>query len=249
MFPGRKRRLIAGGFRRRGRARRAGPAAIPQLRFQRRFRGRFVKGYDRTGGFYGRFRQNGELKFHDVDLDDAVVDSAGAITASVCLIPQGVTEKTRVGRKCTIRSINWDYEIDLPEKVAQATPPVPEHFRIIMYLDKQANGATATVTGILESADYQSFNNLANSSRFYTLMDRRFTMQYTAAIGITASSDWPQQLRRGSFYKRCNIPLEFDSTMGVITEIRSNNIGVLLITRGGVGGFASKIRLRFSDGS
>ncbi len=178
-----------------------------------------------------------------------MIVSAGAITPSINLIAQGVTESERVGRKCTIKSISWNWEIDLPEKVAQATPPAPEFYRIIMYLDKQCNGATATVLGILEAADYQSFNNLANSSRFVTLCDKRLVMNYTAAIGITASSDWPQQLRSGFFYKRCNIPLEFDSTTGAITEIRSNNIGVLLITRGGLGGFASKIRLRFSDGS
>ncbi len=233
----RRRRIVSRGFRQ------------PAFRYTRAYRGRFAKGYDRTGGFYGRFQQNGELKFFDLDLDDAVVVSTGAITDSINLIPQGVTEKTRVGRKCTIKSIAWDYEVLLPEKVAQATPPAPEYTRIIMYLDRQANGATATVATILASADYQSFNNLANSSRYRTLYDKRVVMNYTAGIGITASQDYPQQIRKGYFYKRCNIPLEFSSTTGAIAEIRSNNIGVLLITRGGLGGFASKIRLRFSDGS
>ncbi len=165
------------------------------------------------------------------------------------MIAQGVTESTRVGRKCTLKSIGWTYEVTLPEVAAAASPPQPEHIRVILYLDRQANGAAATVTGILESADFQSYNNLANSSRFVTLMDRRFTMTYKAAIGISASSDWPQQIISGQFYKGCNIPLEFDNTTGAITEIRSNNVGVLLISRGGVGGFASKFRLRFSDGS
>ena len=51
-----------------------------------------------------------------------------------------------------------------------------------------------------------------------------------------------------SFYKTCNMPIEYDSTTGAITEIRSNNIGVLLLSRNGVCTFGSKFRVRFSDG-
>ncbi|MFQ0997900.1 hypothetical protein [Gilliamella sp. CG33] len=188
-----------------------------------------------------------EYKFHDVDLDDAVIVAAGAITNSINLIAQGVTESTRVGRKCCIRSINWRYNFFLTEIVAQATPAPADILRIILYLDKQANGATATVTNILKTADFQSFNNLANKGRFRILMDRTHVLNYAAAIGVTASSDWPEVEYAGSFYKRCSIPIEFDSTAGAITEIRSNNLGVLLITRAGVAGLNSKFRLRFSD--
>ncbi len=215
-----------------------------------RFRGRFVKGYNRTAGYYGRFRQNGELKFHDVDLDDAVVATGGTVTPSIALIAQGVTESTRVGRKCTIKSIGWKYQYDLPSEQDKADISNGDTLRIILYLDKQANGATATVTGILESADFQSFNNLANSSRFHTMLDRTVVINRMVAMTDGAStSATPFITRSGSFYKSCTIPMEFDSTMGVITEIRSNNIGVLLISQNGLCGFESKFRLRFSDGA
>ena len=78
----------------------------------RTVRPRVVPGYTRSSGFYGRFaKPNGEMKFHDVDLDDAVIAAGANATASINLIAQGVTESTRVGRKCTITAINWRYRV------------------------------------------------------------------------------------------------------------------------------------------
>lgn len=212
---------------------------------------RFTPGKDRTSGYYGRFAysgKGGELKFHDIDVDDALVDAAGTVTSTINAIAQGVTESQRVGRKCTIKNIGWKWEWNLPERDAVATPQKPEIVRMILFLDKQANGATAAVTDILETADFQSFKNLANSQRFVTLVDRSITLNYQTlasdGAGVVSSCE---QLVQGSFYKKCNIPLEFSSTTGAIGEIRSNNIGVLLISKNGQGVFQSKFRLRFSD--
>ncbi len=211
-----------------------------------------VAGVTRVGGFYGRYSgRSAELKFHDVDLDDAAISIAGTITPSVNLIAQGVTESTRVGRKCVIRSFNWHYTVSLGEKQDDATPPDSDTIRVILYLDKQCNGATATTTGILESDDFQSFRNLANSGRFVILMDRSHDVdRKTLTSTQNADTFDAASVRVGrSFYKKCNIPLEFDSTTGAITEIRSNNIGVLLLSVKNGASFESKIRIRFSDGS
>ncbi len=213
----------------------------------------FIPGQDRVGGYYGRYsgtKGKGELKFFDVSLDDAVVSSAGTITDSINKIGQGVTEKTRIGRKCTVKSIQWRYHLDLPEIDAAADPAASGTVRVIMYIDKQCNGATATVTGILETDNFQSFYNLANEGRFKVLLDRNHVLNY-----LTLASDGAGVVSSGvvnknyTFNKACNIPLEFDSTTGAITEIRSNNIGILLLSNTGVIGFQSEIRLRFSDGS
>ncbi len=212
---------------------------------------KFRPGKDRTGGFYGRYAVGGgELKFHDVDLDDAVIASGGTVTASINLIAQGVTEKTRVGRKCTIRSINWRFNISLPERDAIADPEPAETVRVIMFQDKQCNGAAAPILQISEVQNYQTFNNLANAGRFRTLVDRTYDMNAPAlasdGAGVVSQTEWNVN---GTFFKKCNIPLEFDNTTGAITELRSNNIGVLLYSRSGIASFESKIRLRFSDGS
>jgi len=200
------------------------------------------KGYTIRGR---RAISNGELKFHDVDLDDATISATGTVTASINLIPQGVTEITRVGRKCTITSIGWRYHVEL---AAISTVGGSDTARVIMFLDKQANGATAAVTDVLESADFQSFNNLSNSGRFRTIMDQTVTLNRLASAGDGTANDSAPVRQSGTLFKQCQIPLEFSAGTGAITEIRSNNIGVLLISDAAVTSFESKIRLRFSDG-
>ncbi len=208
----------------------------------------FRAGFSRTSGFYGRYPPGGtELKFHDLDLDDALIASGGTITNSLNLIAQGTTESTRIGRKCNVRSIAWRFALELPEGTDDTK--TSDVARVMLYLDKQANGATAAVTDILESADYQSFNNLANKSRFRTLMDRTYVLNSSAGGTSAASTDqWGAVTIDDTWFHKCNVPIEFDSTAGAITEIRSNNFGVLLISLSGNIKFDSKIRVRFSDG-
>ncbi len=211
-----------------------------------------LPGITRQSGYWGRFSGGRvEKKFHDVDLDDAVIAAVGTITDSINKIPQGVTEKTRIGRKAVLTAINWRYNITLPEQNAVATPVLSDTVRVIMYLDKQCNGATATIAdGIVETANFQTFNNLANKDRFKILHDKLITINYTTLASHGFAADTFEQgevQRNGSFYKKCYLPIEFDSTTGAITEIRSNNLGVLIFSKSGIAGFDSKIRLRFTD--
>ncbi len=209
----------------------------------RRQNGRFKK---RRRQMPTRFRGGPmELKFHDIDLDDAVVATGGTVAATINIIPQGVTEITRVGRRCTITSINWRYAVNMP--IGTASNSV-DTCRVILYQDKQTNGATAAVLDILETADYQSFRNLANTGRFNILMDRTHTINPQGLAGDGTTIDSPAFRMDKTFYKKCNVPIEFSSTLGVIAEIRSNNLVVLLISQAGLVGFESKFRLRFSDG-
>ncbi len=205
-----------------------------------------VPGITRRAGFFGRFAGAGaELKFHDLDIDDATIASNGTITEDSCnVIVQGTSESQRIGRKCTLRSINWRFNIRLPEGTAVTT--TSDTVRVILYLDKQTNGATAAVTDILESDDFQSFNNLSNKSRFRTLMDRTYDLN-TDLSGDGTTVDSPRFNMNDTFFKKVNIAIEYDSTTGAITEQRSNNVGVLLLSKNGLCTFASKMRIRFSD--
>ncbi len=206
------------------------------------------RGFVRTAGFFGRFAGGAELKFHDLDIDDAVIAAGVTVAANSCnLIAQGTTESQRVGRKCVIRSINWRLTLTKAEGDGVTDPPNADTVRILLYLDKQCNGAAATATDILESANYQSFNNLANKSRFRTLMDRTYDLNHQAGGGNGTNSDWAQVQISDTFFKRVNIPIEFDGVNGTLTEIRSNNIGCLTMSGSGVTLLDSKMRLRFSD--
>ncbi len=206
------------------------------------------RGYLRRGGYYGRYANGGEMKFLDVDIDDAVVSSTGTIQngGTINIIAQGVTESERVGRKCVIKAIYWKYEVDMPSTISIQTGS--DVTRVILYLDKQANGATAAVTDILETASFQSFRNLANSQRFRILHDRVHVVTGWGGSNAATEETGPN-FKEFRFAKKCYIPIEYDNSAstGALTTIRTNNLGVLLISRGGVAGFTSKFRLRFSD--
>ncbi len=186
-----------------------------------------------------------ELKFFDLDIDQSPVAVGGNITDSVNEIAQGVTETTRIGRKCTIKSINWRFKISLPASTTSAS--TSDVIRVMLYLDKQANGATAAVADILESADFQSFNNLSNKSRFRTIMDRTYDLNVPSGGGDGTTEDYGEVTETDTLFKKVNVPIEFNSTAGAITELTSNNFGVLLISASGLATFSSKMRLRYSD--
>jgi len=232
----------------------SGPSGVvaiykPAPSYKRRRAGPFVPGRHRVGGNYGRWTGRGaEYKFIDFSLDDAVVAATSTITSTIHTIPAGYTESTRIGRKCTLTNIHWKYRCYLPETLAAANPIQCDAVRIILYQDKQCNGAAAVATDILETDNYQSFRNLANSGRFIIHLDKIVTVNHTG-IGITAATTYSttEVTRNGKFNKKLNIPLEFDGVNGTIGETKSNCLGVLLISNNGVAGFESNIRLRFSD--
>ncbi len=201
----------------------------------------------RGTGYYGRFqRQAGnrtEWKFHDVTFDDASISTVGDRLTSANLIAQGVTESDRLGRKCTIRSIEWRYTITKTTEVASDADSV---VRVIMYVDKQANGAAAEVLDLLKTADFQSFYNLANRNRFRILMDKTYDLNAMAGGGNGTILDTYTRALSRRFYKKCSIPIEYKLTTAVIGAVTSNNIMVLLISNRAKAKFDSEIRLRFT---
>ncbi len=184
----------------------------------------FVKGKDRVGGFYGRYGTSAlgsdkERKFFDTALSFSF-DQTGEIpaTGQLNLIPQGVTESTRIGRKAFIKSIQIRAKmLYTPGASAIGT----DNCDLYLVLDKQANGAAAAITDVFDSATLQgAMLNLANSGRFQII--RHWPMVFASAAGVSGA--YARQAKQFNFYKKCNIPVEFSSTTGAITEIRSNNL-------------------------
>nr|DAO75535.1 MAG TPA: capsid protein [Cressdnaviricota sp.] len=203
-------------------------------------------GVMRTGGFYGRYSgRNAEQKFFDTTLN-FLMDATGEVpaTGQLCLIPQGVTESQRVGRKCVIKSILIK-AIALYSPAAGADPYMTGE--ILVVLDKQCNGAAAAITDVLTGTQVNTaLHNLANSQRFVVL--KRIKIGFNPTAGVTTA--YAGAARKIDWYKKCNIPIEFSSTTGAIGEIKSNNIFLLagsstagddLVTVSGT------CRLRFSD--
>lgn len=204
-------------------------------------------GYVRSSGYYGRFGKGGELKFFDT-ANAFNLDSTGEVpaTGQLVLIPQGVTESTRVGRECIVKSIQMRGIMTYVPSTA-ATASSTGYLWVI--LDKQTNGAAAGVTDVFTGNSMGlCLHNLENSKRFVILKKLKHT--FTSPAGVsTAYNDvtWPFE-----FFLKCNIPLDFSSTTGAITELRSNNIFLIAgsDTRSDdLIACSATTRIRFSDKS
>ncbi len=229
------------------------------------------------GGFYGRFRKRRrigkpEKKFYDINLAlDPIATSGGfaavvadgpvAFTSSLNDILQGAGEQQRIGRKCTIVNIYCRFVFSFlgtllgsnAENMAEADK-AHETIRVIIYWDKQCNGAAISSAELLETDVYSAFRNLANIKRFRILHDKLYTFNTTAIVsgdGTAATDtkvvgkDWHINISKKIF-----IPIEFAAALGALTEIRSNNIGIIFWGKHGGRvelSDASKIRLRFID--
>lgn len=227
------------------RGRTSGPTATSLLLAKARGR---IAGRTRRAGYYGRFTGRGsELKFFDTTLA-FTIDLTGEVpaTGQLVLIPQGVTESTRVGRKCVIKSILIKASLLLTPAAAAAPAG-----NTVIYLvqDMQTNGAAAAVTDCFTGATLPTaVHNMANSSRFKIL--KKFTHSWNPQAGATTA--YAPMSKLLTFYRKCNIPLEYSSTTGAITELKSNNIFLFagadsgtiddLVAVNGV------CRVRFSDG-
>lgn len=190
-----------------------------------------------------------ELKFLDTTLNDAGILKTGEQVTTINVIPQGVGESERLGRKCTIRRIQWRYTLSMPA-VSQVGTITGDSVRLLVYLDKQANGEGIATDTLLETASLTSFLNLANTNRFVILLDELHDINYPGLaidLSVPFHAVRDQIIHNFHWELELNIPMEFSGATGVIAEIRSNNIGMILITTEGIMSINSKIRIRYTD--
>lgn len=201
-------------------------------------------GYQGSGRYSAG--SDNELKFFDTGVNFNF-DTVGEVpaTGQLNLIPQGVTENTRVGRKCVIKSIYFKGYVIMDPSTLQGA----DICTMYLVLDKQANGGAAAVTDVLSGTNVViGVNNLSNSQRFTII--KKFDFVFNPTAGVAAA--YSKQIRKVSYFKRCNIPLEFSNTSGTLSGIRSNNLFLIAGTAGITDDSATidmTCRVRFSDGS
>lgn len=207
-----------------------------------------VPGVTREAGYYGRFGHElgkmQEFKFFDTNLA-FTFDSTGEVpaTGQLCLIPQGVTQSQRVGRRCKIHSI----QLRLHYSYDAGTTTYPPILYLYLVQDRQTNGAAAAVTDVLTSATMSiAMINMANSARFRII--KRIVIKMTPQAGIFSTP--LDSTAFHDYYKKCSIPLDFSSTTGAITELKTNNLFLLAggnATTDDLVALSGTCRLRFSD--
>jgi len=204
-----------------------------------------VPGYTRSDGFYGRYSGSApEQKFLDTS-NSFNFDATGEVpaTGQLALIPQGATESTRVGRKCTIKSIQINGNLLFtPTSVGLGCTVA----FLALVLDKQTNGAAAAFSDVFVGSDgSRAVRNLANADRFVVLKKWSIPINSTAGDGAAFYSS----NKNIKYYKKCKIPMVFNGATGAITEIRSNNIFLLAssFNTDDLTQFLGTTRIRFSD--
>lgn len=213
---------------------RATTVRMRRARTVRPTRGRFTAG------------EADELKFFDTALSFTVDRTAEVpATGQLVLIPQGVTDETRVGRKCVIKSVQIRGVLTYaPGADALATTTI----HIWLVQDTQTNGAAAAITDVFTSNSAEScLRNLDNSDRFRILKHWPFSFKPQAGVAAAFNTDreiW-------DYYARCSIPMDYGpATDGTIGSIRTNNL--FLMAGCDAGGddnvtVTGACRVRFSD--
>ncbi len=194
-----------------------------------------VPGYTRVSGNYGRFLPRAiggqqELKFVDSATDLNPLTTAGTVMiSSLNLVIQGTGEQQRIGRRIVIKKIQFRFTVKHQSDVLAATSSTS---RIMLILDKAANGAVATVSDVLQTAsNVYSFNNLSNKNRFVTLMDKYVDLKSEAAAWDGTNDKFGRSQRTIKFFKKgLDIPIETSGTgTPTIANIMSNNLLLLQI--------------------
>lgn len=210
---------------------------------------RAQKGYYQRSGYYGITASRGERKFLDTDVGGDIGGIAPTMEFSnLTVVPQGDTESQRIGRKISIKSV--DFKGTLTLAAATVATSTSDNVRMMLVLDTQTNGAQFAATDLLESDSYFSFNNLANSGRFRVLKKMEYSLSADGAAASGAAFTFGEVTRRVGFHYKCDIPIEYDNsaTTGAITTVRSNN--VFIVTQASTGNIvtlAGQARIRYAD--
>lgn len=194
-----------------------------------------------------------ESKFFDTTLAATAMDSTGTILASsLNLVPEGNGANEMAGRKIVITKIMFHLTVESPANSGAVTAvrTSPE-FRFVLVLDKQANGASATVANYLNPAGIRSFNNLANGARFKTFKDIRDVITQPMSYNTTALNFGCGPGRKTyDFYIPCNVLVNFSDQAGgsrVLGEVLSNNFFCIGFSSSSVVEVSFTCRIRFKD--
>lgn len=193
-------------------------------------------------------RSSAEVKFRDTTLGATTNASAGVIATDSLLkaITEGNTDQTRIGNRITVKSVMLRGQVLLPSATDNLL--TSQIVRIIVYLDRQANGATAAVTDILASADFRSFNNLDNSDRFRTLAETTIDLNAQGATPSGAAFTFGEVTQSFFLKAKLNLDCKFKGNAGTVADLSSNNIGVLVISQtDALGTFNFIARVRYTD--
>lgn len=239
----RKRQVASQGVVKLARAvvRAAAPSPMPGISLGSGFR---------TGGFrtgVGRgVNMSGlpELK----TIDSGSVGPTNFSTAGAVLLLNGVAQgddyTNRIGRKITMKSILMRFSV-----FSQATDNLQtgDILRVMIVYDNQSNGVAPTVANILQTASWDSPQNLDNRDRFLVLADKVFNRPAAIyAAGVITAGQAGAASRK--IYRKISLQTQFNGTGATVGSIAGGSVYMLTISAYGAQyDYYSNCRIRFTD--
>jgi len=198
-----------------------------------------------------------ELKYKDTSDGGSTIDESGNITLLNALA-LGTAATARVGMRINMRSVHLKYIITGPTYTSTNSAFAQyAHARVMLVLDLQPNGATPTLSDILEDTTagigILSPIYLANGARFKVLYDKRHVVN---AQTVIAAANTTQNTMLLSVYDEIYLKLSHevqysDSNNGDITDIKTGALFLVTLTSnasaGQQPGITSYARVRFHD--
>lgn len=161
-----------------------------------------------------------EIKYWDTGLQTNVGTGITVLDNSLCLVPQGTTDTSRIGRSIKILAIHnqWSHFTTYGTTIDESSLS-----RFWLILDKQSNGAVpATPAEVFQTtSNIQPFMQLNNSGRFVCLRNHLSKLEVeTATTGGTFSQAW----NNWTWFTKVNMIIEYTGSSGVISTLKSNNL-------------------------
>lgn len=169
-----------------------------------------------------------EKKFIDTALNAAMKEfnMAGVVQNDFVVMASGSENGKRIGSQITVTNINA--HLDLITGTSPTNPGLDNTcVRVILGIDKQANGAATAVGDVLQSASPYAFRNMYTLNRFIILKDKLFDINPT--VYTTTGPNVAQNGRVLKFSWKGQLPILYSGATASITEIKSNNIFLLVI--------------------
>jgi len=165
------------------------------------------------------------------------------LTSGTCFAPVlGNDITNRIGRKCAVTKIRIRGQIGIAAQTAFATPDNFCKARMVLFIDKQANSARATLADVFQTnatsiSTPQAINvpqNLASLGRFRVLKDKFITLSNPGITGSPTATDCIQNSLvkdfKISIKFRKPIIVDFNATNGgTFADIVRNSINIQFV--------------------
>jgi len=188
-----------------------------------------------------KFAEKKDLTVKLEDQNGTITDGAAANPLCLCVVPQGATANSRIGRRIVIRSIYLTGRMHTPVALTGFA-----HFRVIIFQDRTPNSALPTIAALMLENHILSPLNLGNTKRFKVLADERLGGQM-----FSGETNGGMVFDR---YIKTNIEVGFVPGTGAndYTDVLTNGIYVLVFAGGSTAATAPPMydlywRIRYVD--